>query len=59
MSLNTNKEDIMELFGLEDSDVEDFQYQNLNGNAQISVRLVPHYEPCPECGCKTPRIKDY
>ena len=41
----------MELFGLEDSDVEDFQYQNLNGNAQISVGSFAL--SCPECGCKT------
>lgn len=59
MTESANKETIMELFGLENGDVEDVQYQNLNGNTQITIRLVPHYEPCPDCGCSTPKIKDY
>ena len=57
MTESANKETIMELFGLENGDVEDVQYQNLNGNTQITIRLVPHYEPCPDCGCSTPKIK--
>jgi transposase len=57
--LKFDKEDAMELFGLENSDVQKIHYENANGDAQIKIELVPHYEPCPECGYERPKIKDY
>lgn len=53
------KESALELFGLEDHDVESIHYKNVNGNALIEVQLKPHYEPCPDCGALEPWIKDY
>lgn len=53
------KESALELFGLEDEDIDTIHYKNVNGSAYIEVKLFPHYEPCNECGGLEPWIKDY
>lgn len=54
-----SKDSVLELFGLEDKDVDSAHYKNINGNALLDVKLTPHYEPCPDCGALEPWIKDY
>ena len=54
-----DKHDILELFSLEDKDVLSCNYRNANGSAVIDIRLVPKYDPCPNCGSAHPKIKGY
>lgn len=56
---DSSKATILELFGLEKEDVAEVSYSNRNGTAVLDIFLVPHYEPCPECGTTDPKIKNY
>lgn len=49
----------LEIFGLEEQDIQSVSYSNENGNAVIDVFLAPSYEPCPECGNNKVKVKGY
>lgn len=55
----SDKNLVLELFGLEDDDVLSADYINHNGNALIDIFLMPQYPPCPTCGCEKPKVKCY
>lgn len=57
--LKFDQHSVLELFNLENEDVEEASYQNINGDAAIHVTLIPRYDPCPVCGCKSVKIKEY
>lgn len=50
---------VLELFNLDDTDVLEATYVNINGEAGIRLTLKASYEPCPHCGTAHPKIKDY
>lgn len=50
---------VLELFNLDEDRVESFKYNNINGDAVLSVRLKRVDEPCPRCHCPTPNVKEY
>lgn len=59
MSLNKEKYDILALFNLEDEDIEDISFSNLNNCAVADVFLRPDHPPCPDCGNTHVLIKGY
>ena len=59
MSLNKEKYDILTLFNLEDEDIEDISFSNINNYAVADVFLRPDYPPCPDCGNTHVLIKGY
>lgn len=50
---------VLELFNLEDDEVQEAVYVNIKGDAGLRITLKPSYEPCPVCGSPHPKIKDY
>lgn len=58
-ALKSDETFVLELFGLENEEVQSISYSNINETAVIDVLLVSHPIPCPDCGCVHPRIKNY
>lgn len=59
MSLNTEKQDILRLFNLEDEDIQDISF-SIAGNCSVAdVLLRDERSPCPECGNDHVLIKGY
>ena len=54
-----SQESVLQLFNLECDDAEEVRCRNVDGFMRVDIRLTPHYESCPECGCIHPVIKDY
>ena len=50
---------ILQLFRLEDEDIEQIKCRNVSGDMRADIRITPHEEPCPECGSFSSVIKDY
>lgn len=50
---------VLELFNLEDDEVQEATYVNIKGDAGLRITLKPSYESCPVCGSTNPKIKDY
>ena len=57
--MDNTKDMILSLFYLEDTDVEDISFRNLNNEAAANILLRADYPPCPDCGCTHPQIKGY
>lgn len=53
------KRSVLELFHLEDEDIEQITCRNTDGFLRADIRLSAHSEPCPECGSFHSVIKDY
>ena len=54
-----SQESVLQLFNLECDDAEEVRCRNVDGFMRVDIRLTPHYESCPECGCIHPVVKDY
>ncbi len=59
MSLNKQQKDILVLFNLEEEDIQDISFFNMNGIAIADVFLRPDHPPCPSCGNTNTVIKGY
>jgi len=59
MSLSKEQRDILVFFNLENDDVEDVSFSNVDGVAQVDILLRPDYPECPACGYKEVQIKGY
>ena len=59
MSLNTEKQDILRLFNLEDEDIQNISFSNAGNCAVADVFLRDERTPCPECGNDHVLIKGY
>ena len=55
--MDNTKDMILSLFNLEDTDVEDISFRNLNNEAAANILLRADYPPCPDCGCTPFRQK--
>lgn len=59
MSLNSEKQDILALFNLEDEDVEDISFSNMGNCSIADVFLRDDRTPCEICGNEHVVIKGY
>ena len=59
MSLSSKQNDIIALFNLEDTDIEDISYVNEGGKAIVRISLCPDYPRCPDCDNPNVVIKGY
>ena len=59
MSLNSEKQDILALFNLEDEDVEDISFSNMGNCSIADVFLRDERTPCEICGNEHVVIKGY
>ena len=59
MSEQSERQAILEFFNLDVGSVENVTFDNANCSAAVHILLRPDHPPCPDCGCTSPRIKDY
>ncbi|WP_276958370.1 hypothetical protein, partial [Faecalibaculum rodentium] len=58
--LNAEKEFMVDFFGLEPGEIEDIAYVNQPGKRSVlRIILTNDHDPCPDCGCPHPRVKEY
>lgn len=58
--LSAEKEFLVDFFALEPSDIEDISYvRDSNNRAVLRIILTNSHDPCPDCGCQFPRVKEY
>ena len=51
---------MVDFFGLEPGEIEDIAYVNRSGNRFVlRIILTNDHDPCPDCGCTQPRVKEY
>ena len=50
---------VLQLFGLENEDVQSVRYLPAGNNAIVDITLASHPIKCPECGYEVPKIKNY
>lgn len=51
---------VLQLFNLEDEDIQSIEYVNENGNSVVIVFLADNNrQPCPRCGCTRLEVKEY
>ena len=50
---------VLQLFGLDDLDVQSIEYVRDGNDAIVDIVLTAFYTPCPHCGYDKPRILNY
>lgn len=58
--MNAEKEFMVDFFGLEPGEIEDISYTRQSDKRPVlRVILTNDHDPCPDCGCPHPRVKEY
>ena len=50
---------VLQLFNLEEEDVQDVRYIPAGDNTVIDIKLLPSAEPCDVCDYDKPVVKNY
>ena len=57
--LSNDEQFVLQLFGLENEDVQSIQYMPAGDIAMVDITLAPHPIKCPECSYDSPKVKNY
>lgn len=50
---------VLQLFNLDNTDVQSVNYRKINDMAYVDIKLTPQPICCPECGYNSPKVKSY